>query len=189
MNVVGLDISLGCTGAASAAMAGGARESTRFEVTTKRHLVDRVSLMADRCCAWVRDRSVALVVLEGYAYGPRVQLPVVEAVGSVKVELRRRSVPFIVVPPPLLKKAATGRGNADKPAMIEAARAVVPYRLATDDEADAIHLAMFGVAWLSAAVHGAPPTPNHYDAVAGGWQPGRESTVCEAAEVLAGAKR
>ena len=50
--------------------------------------------------------------------------------------LRRRRVPSVVVPPSLLKRRATGKGNADKAQMMAAARAL-GWDGDGDDQADA----------------------------------------------------
>lgn len=50
------------------------------------------------------------------------------------------SIPYEGVPVGTIKKFATGKGNADKDAMIAAARAL-GFAPADDNEADAIHLA------------------------------------------------
>lgn len=50
-------------------------------------------------------------------------------------------IPYSTVQTNVLKKAATGKGNAGKPAMIEAAKAAFPdIEIIDDNHADALHL-------------------------------------------------
>lgn len=49
------------------------------------------------------------------------------------------NIPYQGVPVGTIKRHATGKGNADKQAMIEAAK-MLGYKPGTDDEADALHL-------------------------------------------------
>lgn len=57
----------------------------------------------------------------------------------------RHGVPYQGVPVGTIKKYATGKGNAGKPEMIDAAR-VLGYHPADDNEADAIHLLRYVIA-------------------------------------------
>lgn len=53
---------------------------------------------------------------------------------------QERRVPFLGVPVGAIKRYATGRGNADKPAMLAAAQAKLGYAGTDDNEADALWL-------------------------------------------------
>lgn len=63
-----------------------------------------------------------VTILEGYAFARTNQAHQLgELGGVVRLALWERRIPFVDVPPAIVKKVATGRGNADKPAVIAAA--------------------------------------------------------------------
>jgi len=87
-----------------------------------------------------------LVVLEGAAQhspGPLGMIRQAEVRGVLLRRLFVLGVPFVELSPSNVKRFATGNGNADKDAMLEAARAQGA-TVANDDEADAFHLRRFG---------------------------------------------
>ncbi|QBI19367.1 hypothetical protein ER308_07280 [Egibacter rhizosphaerae] len=98
-----------------------------------------------------------VAVIEGAAYlRTNRAYELGELSGVVKLWLHSHGVPYVVVQPKRLKKYATGNGNADKAAMVSAARDRLGYGGRSDDEADALwlwHLAgeAFG---LVASPHG-----------------------------------
>lgn len=97
----------------------------------------------------------ALVVLEGPAQhspGPLAMIRQGEVRGVILRELFTLAVPFVEVTPSSVKRFATGRGNADKAAMIAAARQLGADP-ANDDEADAFHLRRFGLAAYGSLDH------------------------------------
>lgn len=62
-------------------------------------------------------------------------------------ECERRGMPYEAIPVGTIKKFATGKGNANKELMIEAAREAAPHLVIKDDNmADAIHIARCAVA-------------------------------------------
>src|SRR5690606_3576769 len=57
-----------------------------------------------------------LAVIEGYAYGRHNKAHQIgELGGIIRLTLHEENVPFIEVPPAVLKKYATGKGTAPKP--------------------------------------------------------------------------
>jgi len=58
--------------------------------------------------------------------------------GVVKVALWEAGIPFTLIPPANLKKYATGKGNADKLAMMSAACHRLGYDGSSSDEVDAL---------------------------------------------------
>ena len=63
------------------------------------------------------------VLVEGYSYNSTNQaFRIGEATGILKLQLHRYGYEVEVVPPTVVKKFATGKGNADKEAMYEAYR-------------------------------------------------------------------
>lgn len=103
----------------------------------------------------------AVAIIEGpadHSLGIRSTIAIAEVRGVLKLALHRLDVPFVEIPPSRLKRYATGRGNADKGAMIAAANldlelAGLPHAK-NDDEADA-HL----LRHLGQTAYGLHPTP------------------------------
>lgn len=120
MRVVGLDLSLTSTGVCDDE---GARRlqvplpKNATETQRARRLRD-LSVLVDRAC-----RDADLVVMEGHSFHSQNTHAhsMGELHGVVKVCLLQRGVPFVIVAPTQLKKFATGRGNADKDAVLVAA--------------------------------------------------------------------
>lgn len=90
-------------------------------------------------------QGVNLVALEGYAFGAQASREALGELGGVlKCSLYRSGIPTIVVPPTVVKKFATGRGNAKKDEMRLAVYkkwGVDEKALKTADEVDAYVLA------------------------------------------------
>jgi len=99
-----------------------------------------------------------LIVLEGYAYGRGQKAHQMgETRGPVKLWLHQTRRPFVEVPPSVVKKVATGRGNAPKREVLAEAVRRLGYGGHDENEADALWL------WACAAVayglEGAPELP------------------------------
>lgn len=100
---------------------------------------DRLDWWAQAFDVLIRDERPALVVHEAPFIHPRRPasgIALVELHVKLRDVLRRRRVPSVVVPPSLLKRRATGKGNADKAQMMAAARAL-GWDGDGDDQADA----------------------------------------------------
>lgn len=105
--VIGLDLSLTCTGVAGAGWSDIIR--------TKKRGDDRLSYLVTMIGEYIR--AADLVVMEGPSFGhsgPRAH----EDLAGLRVLVRqycyRHRIPYGVVPPSCLKLYATGKGNADK---------------------------------------------------------------------------
>ena len=89
------------------------------------------------------------IIMEGYAYGRIHQMAALgELCGIIKWEATNREIEVIIIPPTSLKKFATGKGNANKESMRDAANKErqkdgLPW-LKTHDEADAYWLLRIG---------------------------------------------
>lgn len=69
----------------------------------------------------IYDWQVDLCVLEDYSFSSTGRtFQIGENFGLLKYKLRRSIIPFMTVPPTVLKKFATGKGNANKERMQEA---------------------------------------------------------------------
>lgn len=103
--------------------------------------------------------EAGLVVIEDYDRNPKGRTALIRAAevqGIVRTDLADRNVAIATVPPTTLKKYATGKGNAPKSALFDAAlatglgeRADPDYRPANYDESDAYWLRCLGVAILA----------------------------------------
>lgn len=62
------------------------------------------------------------VYIEGYSYGSKGQalFQIAENCGILKYKLLERNIPYEIIVPSVVKKGATGKGNADKDMMYEA---------------------------------------------------------------------
>jgi len=136
LRILGLDLSLTCTGYA-----------THRAVNT---LQPPAKLRGAERLAWIRTAlatliaNVHVVVLEGYAYGRAKQAHQLgELGGVVRLVLHDRGIPFVEVPPAVLKLYATGRGNASKEEMLVAAVKRLGYEGYDNNEADALWLYTF----------------------------------------------
>lgn len=137
MNILALDLSLTSTGWAR--YAGGAFEQGLLEPNGRRGY-DRLG--------WIRAEVLGLaagadlVVIEGYSYGSkgRAILDQAELGAVVRMALRDLGYTWVEVPPAVLKKYATGRGNAGKEEVLVEAVRRLGYGGARNDEADALWL-------------------------------------------------
>ena len=75
---------------------------------------------------WVLDLISGLinpkVFIEGYSFGSKGQglFQIAENCGILKYRLEEQNIPYTTVVPSVVKKGATGKGNADKEMMYEA---------------------------------------------------------------------
>ena len=79
----------------------------------------------DKISDWVMDCihhwNIDMAILEDYSYSSTGRtFQIGENFGLLKFKLRDSIIPFITVPPTVLKKFATGKGNANKELMQEA---------------------------------------------------------------------
>lgn len=99
-------------------------------------------------CGWVYTHlrndtmvDVDLVAIEGYSYGAkgRAFISLAELGGIVRHDLWDAGIPYLEVPPTVVKKYATGKGNANKDDVLTAAirRGGSLFTGASNDEADA----------------------------------------------------
>lgn len=88
-----------------------------------------------------------LVVVEGYSFGSKgnATRDLAELGGVLRFTLWHGRKRWVDVPPPTLKIFATGKGTADKTAMVVTARERLGYGGLSADEADALWLREFGL--------------------------------------------
>lgn len=105
---------------------------------------ERVQLIAKSVGSLLDDWKPDLIAIEGYAYGNSNSLVTLVEIGTIiRREFYVRKIPWYDVPPTILKKWVTGKGNAKKPDMAIAALDRWGFALTQDDIVDAFCLARF----------------------------------------------
>lgn len=148
IRVIGIDLSLNGTGVACdcgihVVDPGKRRDAARLvyvEALVGHHVV------GDCAPPEALPLPPSVVVLEGYAFGrPNQAHQLGELGGVIRHQLWCYARPFVVIPPAKLKQFATGKGNADKTAMVVAARERFGYEGTNNNEADAYLLRCMGL--------------------------------------------
>lgn len=116
MNILGLDLSLTATGVAHC---DGSTDTWKMSTTGAQRLL----VLRDRLLSLL-DAHIDLVVIEEYAFAARGAHAheVGEWGGVARLTLHEAGQPWAAVMPSSLKKYATGKGNANKDAVRDAAR-------------------------------------------------------------------
>jgi crossover junction endodeoxyribonuclease RuvC len=178
--VLGVDLSLSSTGLAIGGAATRFRTSPRDGAPAERRarIAAHVANTATGLTDWHQAGDVDLVVIEGlnmHSVGDTAALAMLH--GVVLDRLADVGIQPAMVAPSLLKKWACGRGNANKDAMVAAARDQLGYTGRSDDEADARWLEHVGLALL-----GQPVTAERAALLAGvQWPEGRPDLPTRAA--------
>ncbi|MFF9643654.1 hypothetical protein [Kitasatospora aureofaciens] len=167
--VIGLDVSLSCTGVAGRGWAEAIRSGARLG-----H--ERLAFQLDAMRSYYRNAE--LVVIEGAAFSRALQRGHDELAAirwMVRHDLWKRGIPYAVVPPDNRTIYATGRARwtGETPAQVKGrVRDAVLQRYGVDctgpgryDQADASVLAEMGLAHLGHPGAALPPT--HTRALAG----------------------
>ena len=76
-------------------------------------------VLSKHLCPSIGDRIFEKVYIEGYSFGSKGQgiFQIAENCGILKYRLQEQSIPYETVVPSVVKKGATGKGNADKELM------------------------------------------------------------------------
>lgn len=107
---------------------------------------DRWASMAGQLEKLLKTYTPELVVFEGYGFANKHTLALLVEVGTVlRYFVWQMGYPTIEVPPNTLKKFVTGKGQAKKELMMLDVFKRWGFDCATNDEADAIGLAFFGL--------------------------------------------
>ena len=141
MRIMGLDLSITCTGVSYP-------DGTTQAVVPSKNVTgdDRLEYIADHVGLGARTAGAELVVIEGLAgyYKGEASRVIPMLHGAIRLELKRSRVPYMSLYPPSLKKFATGSGGADKTAMAIAALKRLGREYGTHDECDADWLRIAG---------------------------------------------
>lgn len=142
MRTCGLDIAT-CTGMA---LVGEGEDRGKTVHLPKQHGFLRLQLVAkqveDTLAVWNPD----LVVVEGYAYCKNISafVVLVEVGTVIRSVLYKARLPWVDVPPTVLKKWTTGRGNAKKEQMAVSVSERWKFESKSHDIIDAFALAQMG---------------------------------------------
>jgi crossover junction endodeoxyribonuclease RuvC len=143
MNVLGLDLSLASTGCSDG------HETHTFKPKSTGYI--RLRDIRQHVIGEAVDMKPRLICVEGPSFASKggheherggLWWMVCEQLDAIGFDVA-------VVPPSSLKKYATGKGNANKDAMILAAARRFPWFAGGNDEADALFLAALGFEHLS----------------------------------------
>lgn len=135
MNVLGLDLSLTATGVA---LPDG-RSATW---STTRRGMERLDHLRGKVIDLLEAEPVHVVAIEGYSFNSKGNsiVNLGELGGVIRWTLWRFGFTYTDVPPPCLKKYATGAGNASKEAVLAAAIRRLGYEGHDHNQADALWL-------------------------------------------------
>src|SRR5687768_2777420 len=132
MGVVGLDLSLTSTGVARA-------DGSTFTVRSKLRGMPRIHEIWTQLAQQALG-STFLTVIEGYSMGTARQNSHAHALGElggvIRYQLWHVNFLWVDVPPAILKRFATGKGNASKEEVLVAAVRRLGYEGSSNDEAD-----------------------------------------------------
>lgn len=117
IDVFGLDLSLTSTGLSGA----GKQYRIMSGNTGPQRLIDITQSILNT----LSENDQPGVVVEGYSFGSRNSQAhsIGELGGVVRVELWKQNIPFVVIPPTVRAKFATGKGNASKMEVVSAVSA------------------------------------------------------------------
>lgn len=132
MKIMGLDLSISCTGVSLPNANTMAIKPRTKGYTRLREIADHIHVAAVGCGA-------ELVVMEGLfgVYKGEAARIIPMLHGAVLLELQRLPVPFMILNPTTLKTFATGNPNASKTDMQMVAYKRLGREYGTDDECDA----------------------------------------------------
>lgn len=134
MNVIGIDLSLTSTGFCS----GGDAQVIESKLRGPERLID----ISETLVKAVIGASAEIAAIEGYSFASRNSQAhsIGELGGVVRVELFKRGIPYVEIPPTCRAKFATGKGNASKNEVISTVSAktgIVWMNPGADDKCDA----------------------------------------------------
>ena len=150
MPVLGFDPSLTSSGYAY-------RDSETHEVvsgivkTGQLRGVERLLLIRESLRDLCLTNNPSMIVYEGYSMGSHSgrNFDIGELGGVLKMFAHTQGFPLLLVPPTVLKKYITGKGNASKEEVVLKLYKKFGFEATQNDKADAIGLFLFGEAYRS----------------------------------------
>jgi len=111
--------------------------------------IKRIRGLVDKATSVIQEFGPDLVVIEGYAFAAKGNSGIsLGELGSVLRESLLKVSPLVEVSPTMLKKFMAGKGNAGKADMVSAVSRKFDIHLASDNKADSLALAYFGISCL-----------------------------------------
>jgi Holliday junction resolvasome RuvABC endonuclease subunit len=97
----------------------------------------------------IRDNGFQAVAMEDYALGPkgRTMIDTCELGGVLRLQFHELRIPLTLVNPAHVKQWITGKGNADKAAMVSGVTDLAKRQFPTNDECDAWAIGSMAAAW------------------------------------------
>lgn len=137
MRVLALDLSLTRTGYALGLEDFGTLEPAKMQTG-----IGRIDWIMRQAIELATVNLVDLVAIEGYAMGKMTSHAHAqgELGGLIRWALTRKGIPYVEIPPSNAKKYATGKGNANKEAVLAEAIRRLGYSGSSNDVADALWL-------------------------------------------------
>lgn len=149
--VIGLDLSLTCTGFAAADIEAGGRPQWGTIEGKNLRECERLDYIESNLRALVQYPDQTMVVVEGFSFASK-GAAVFEMGGLgwiVRLALWRMHVPYVVVSPMSLKKFVLGKATSEKALVIREIWRRWSYEVDDDNIADALVLLEIGRAMLS----------------------------------------
>jgi Holliday junction resolvasome RuvABC endonuclease subunit len=141
MKIMGVDPSITRTGI-------GLPDQTTFTISPPKQVTgdDRLEYFTDHIGLTARTAHTDLVVMEDAptALQGNAGRVLLHLQGTLRLELKRQKIPYMILSPSSLKKFATGNGSSDKTGMALAAFKRLGREYGTDDECDADWLRIAG---------------------------------------------
>jgi Holliday junction resolvasome RuvABC endonuclease subunit len=158
--VLGVDLSLTATG-----LAHPDGSALTFKPTYQGF--QRLAEIRNAVLDAVMISHASFVAIEGYSMGSKGSsfLSLAELGGIVRFAFWAGGLRWLDVPPSTLKRYATGKGNADKATVLQAAWKRLGYEGTDHNAADALWLQAIGMAYLGSPVVELPAT--HLKALVG----------------------
>lgn len=153
IKIVGLDLSLTSTGIATTTPESGVPSARVEKTSNKISYPERYNKLLESILREVPEDKKVIFFIEGYSFGSFAKSSsmsyLIELGGIIKFELWKRGLPYIIVPPSLLKKFITGKGNAKKEDIKLHIYKKYGKEFSVSDAADAYGLIEFGSAYLT----------------------------------------
>jgi len=145
IRIMGLDLSLNGTGVVLPA-------GWAYTIKCKAAQGDgRLQIIRDQIRQYLADADADLVVIEDLPTHAHAAGVTGMVHGAVRTEIMDTGIPYVLIAPATLKAFATGKGNADKAAMILSAYKRSGQEFADDNQCDAAWLR-----WAGMDHYGAP---------------------------------
>ncbi len=134
--------------------------------------IGRADVIAEKVIHCIETHKPMSVFIEGYGYSNTHTLVVLVEIGTlIRHALYKRGLQYHEIPPTSLKKFVCGKGNAKKDMVMKEVFKRWAFE-GTDNECDAVGLAMFG-----AAVHGKCNVPKGHMEAAISWRENHASEM------------